>query len=348
MQDRVSLYPGRVKLDPVAGQANLYDLTRADQPTQDGTPLNKESLLKDTTAELFGLDANAVPDDAFNVLSRFQKGLGNEYVWEKSKETINIYQADELLSVYLTNRDSYPISYIRYSDAVEVDDSGNIVLSAPITEVTVTTTYNDYTNKTWPGPNLDGKYIQYSNTSLTDAASKTVVVGSSISYVDGAGGYFQLLYYAVLWKTVTTSYGYVNSPDPNAYPPAVSDGYTYTALGQLGAKVQIEAGSYVGNGNIGVDNPNVVTLGFEAKLFMLTRTYYNDANQANLLNVKYYSTIVPFSLLPTSYKNNYGPCGVSNLANCYTKRDGNTLYWYVTSGDQFNNAGWTYNYLAIG
>ena len=34
MQDRVSLYPGRVKLTPVAGQANLYDLTRADQPTQ--------------------------------------------------------------------------------------------------------------------------------------------------------------------------------------------------------------------------------------------------------------------------------------------------------------------------
>lgn len=68
MQDRVSLYPGRVKLEPVAGQANLYDLTRADQPTQEGTPLNKASLLKDATAELFGLDANAVPDDVFHNL----------------------------------------------------------------------------------------------------------------------------------------------------------------------------------------------------------------------------------------------------------------------------------------
>lgn len=47
MQDRVSLYPGRVKLEPVAGQANTYDLTRADQPTQEGTPLNKGSLLSD-------------------------------------------------------------------------------------------------------------------------------------------------------------------------------------------------------------------------------------------------------------------------------------------------------------
>lgn len=68
MQDRVSLYPGRVKLEPVAGQANTYDLTRADQPTQEGTPLNKASLLKDTTAALLGLPNTAVPDDAFVAL----------------------------------------------------------------------------------------------------------------------------------------------------------------------------------------------------------------------------------------------------------------------------------------
>lgn len=69
MQDRVSLYPGRVKLEPVAGQANLYDLTRADQPTQEGTPLNKANLLSDATAALMGLDAAATPDGAFAALA---------------------------------------------------------------------------------------------------------------------------------------------------------------------------------------------------------------------------------------------------------------------------------------
>lgn len=68
MQDRVSLYPGRVKIEPVAGQAKLYDITRADQPTQEGTPLNKANLLKDTTAALLGLGTDAVPDDAFVAL----------------------------------------------------------------------------------------------------------------------------------------------------------------------------------------------------------------------------------------------------------------------------------------
>ena len=65
MQDRVSLYPGRVKLAPVSGQENTYDMVRADSPTQDGTTLNKDSLLKDATAALFGLGADAVPDNAF-------------------------------------------------------------------------------------------------------------------------------------------------------------------------------------------------------------------------------------------------------------------------------------------
>lgn len=68
MQDRVPLYPGRVTLTPVAGQANTYDMTRADQPIQEGTPLNKATLLKDYTANLLGLPNTAVPDDALLAL----------------------------------------------------------------------------------------------------------------------------------------------------------------------------------------------------------------------------------------------------------------------------------------
>lgn len=51
--DRVPTYPGRVKLTPVAGQENTYDMTRNDVPTDPGTPLNRalfESIRKDITA----------------------------------------------------------------------------------------------------------------------------------------------------------------------------------------------------------------------------------------------------------------------------------------------------------
>lgn len=69
MQDRVPLYPGRVKLNPVAGQDNTFDMVRADEPTQEGTPLNKATLLKDVTASILGLPNTAVPDDAFLALT---------------------------------------------------------------------------------------------------------------------------------------------------------------------------------------------------------------------------------------------------------------------------------------
>lgn len=70
MQDRVPLYPGRVKMTPVAGQANTFDMVRADDPTQAGTPLNKATFLKDATAALFGKTNAAVPDDILNLLSK--------------------------------------------------------------------------------------------------------------------------------------------------------------------------------------------------------------------------------------------------------------------------------------
>ena len=65
MQDRVPVNPGRVLITPENGSAAYYaTMTRADNPTQEGTPLNKNSFLKDQTAELLGLNSSSVPDDA--------------------------------------------------------------------------------------------------------------------------------------------------------------------------------------------------------------------------------------------------------------------------------------------
>lgn len=71
MQDRVPANPGRVLVTPENGGAAYYaTLTRADNPTQEGTPLNKANLLSDATAALFGLGTNAVPNDAFAAIKR--------------------------------------------------------------------------------------------------------------------------------------------------------------------------------------------------------------------------------------------------------------------------------------
>lgn len=68
MKDRVAVNPGRVLITPENGSPYYATMTRADNPTQDGTPLNKNSLLKDTTAALLGGNADMVPDEAFVAL----------------------------------------------------------------------------------------------------------------------------------------------------------------------------------------------------------------------------------------------------------------------------------------
>lgn len=43
-KDRVPTYPGRVVLTPVEGETNTFDLVRADEPTEAGTPLDKATF----------------------------------------------------------------------------------------------------------------------------------------------------------------------------------------------------------------------------------------------------------------------------------------------------------------
>lgn len=68
MQDRVSQYPGRIKLVPVSGQENVYDMEWADGATVEGTALNKANFLADATATSLGLTSAATPNDAFGKL----------------------------------------------------------------------------------------------------------------------------------------------------------------------------------------------------------------------------------------------------------------------------------------
>ena len=42
MKNRDSAHPGRIKLTPVDEANGIYDLTRADEPRDEGTPLIKK------------------------------------------------------------------------------------------------------------------------------------------------------------------------------------------------------------------------------------------------------------------------------------------------------------------
>lgn len=92
MKNRIPTYPGRVRLTPVQGQANVFDLLRSDAPIEDGTPINKDSLLKDETALMFGLDTDAVPDDALRAIKTTTDTLGTTIVREVNRAKMTTFE----------------------------------------------------------------------------------------------------------------------------------------------------------------------------------------------------------------------------------------------------------------
>ena len=84
MQDRVSASPGRVLITPESGDSYYATITRADNPSVEGTPINKNTLLKDATASLYGLSNTAVPDDVFSNIKSLINSL-NSSVSQKAR-----------------------------------------------------------------------------------------------------------------------------------------------------------------------------------------------------------------------------------------------------------------------
>ena len=142
MQDRVPLYPGRVTLTPVAGQANTYDMARADQPTQEGTPLNKATLLKDATAAKFGKDTGAVPDEVLDVLSKS--------VLEGTYPVVDVYAGQ--------NWEKGTVPNVSGSVWQAIAVANNILFSFPISGTTAVMSTDGKTWTTFTIPTVSGGY----------------------------------------------------------------------------------------------------------------------------------------------------------------------------------------------
>ena len=70
--DRIPTYPGRVKMTPVAGQENTYDMVRADVPIEPGTPINK--ALFDSYAVKINAAVQRIDDKLFEMSNRVRIG----------------------------------------------------------------------------------------------------------------------------------------------------------------------------------------------------------------------------------------------------------------------------------
>lgn len=348
MNDRIPLYPGRVKMTPVAGQANTFDMVRADDPTQAGTPLNKATFLKDATAALYGLGTGAVPDDVLKELGRFQSGLGNEYIWEKKlttvQKTYDLGTENPLyMCAYKWGGKQSTVITVTYADDIDISPGNVASLKAPI--YTVDVTWNDYSAANV----LKGKFFLAAldtgtiTTNIIVKGSENGEASKQVNTQAYIGVYFPAKPVENVQYTAIDQITYVNSPNANAYPPAVPDGYTYTPLGQLGKQVRVETGSYVGTGTYGSSNPNTLTFGFVPQLVIVCKKNGFLTPSDGGYNQSFLWVARQFVL--SIY-------AINSISSVQISAKGNTLSWNADSPygpeRQCNISGQEYNYIAIG
>lgn len=184
MQDREPTYPGRVTLTPVYGLANTYDMERADRPLQEGTPLNKASLLKDATTALFGKTNAAVPDEIFSLLSKSTLAQIKE---KYTKTTIGTLAVGKTITLNVSGTPKEFIVVHQGKPSAMYDDScdGSWLLMKDI-----------YENRAWDSSNSNSykastihSYLNGTFLGLLDSNTQEAVKQVKIPYVNGTGGF---------------------------------------------------------------------------------------------------------------------------------------------------------------
>lgn len=286
------------------------------------TFLNKENLLKDTTAEMFGKGVNAVPDDIFKLLGKY-----NLHWW--SKTGVNYaFNLGDSENVWLTYSTSNAVT-IYYADEVSVDESGNVLLVSPVSlSIDLST----------PSVNaaqvIKGRYfIPYYNN--TASPQNVYFCPYSATVVYAMESYSGIRVNGAQLVTATPSYStvYVHSSNRNAYQDYGTEGdYIYQYLGipfdNAVTAPKIATGSYVGTGTYGASNPCSLTFDFVPTLVMIF-----GAGAAYFWGATYFD-----------YDDG------SRKISCTASVSGTTMSWYHASDAsyQFNYGGSVYNYIAIG
>lgn len=340
MKDRIPVNPGRVLITPEDGSAAFYaTITRADNPTEEGTKLNKANLLKDATAALFEYGNGAVPDNIFEFLGKY-----NLHWWKRRPVGQHVEEKRTVTTgqTIVSSKSSKDATYtIKYADAVFIDpDTLAVSLVNP---VSLAVSFN---NQDSTFPSLLGKYA----TNFSSGTSVIYYIPTNAKYTCYTDPYetvFQAGIYTVSGQTVADigSWEYLRSSDESAYPDSgESGGYEYQYLGVPfdnavnGAK--IEAGVYTGTGTYGSSNPCSLTFDFVPSILIISGVLKSKSTTISgvgsvVMNISY-----------GYYGESYSEYSIRGNVQSI----GNQVQWYSdnAASEQMNTSGNTYYYVAIG
>lgn len=299
--------------------------------------LNKATLLKDTTAALFGLDANAVPDAALvaaaGAISRLDGAVFDHaatYYWERYDMSIDT-DAESV-----TSQKIYTSYYCWYSDSATIDTDGETIIPVNCSEQ-FRFTSSGYATEF---EQVKGKYLfvaegSYGSAVTIDKATRYYVpADATVSYASSALTVSKLYKPAVVQSSNSTT---VTATDYNAYPMVGSPDATYYYRYSHADKpcLQMMTGTYVGAAS-------AFTLTFDF-VPQIVWVYALETSTGGV--AAYDDKICPFYWGATSWR----PCNVSAsaaLALSYPATNAVTIPY--NSNCSVCNSGTTYCYYAIG
>lgn len=321
-----------------------------------------EQTLTNNTKTLYGLGTNAVPNDVFAWLGKY-----NQYWWKKrSYVEASGYvekRTDATATVdLLYANDNTTTNTISYSDSISINQStGTVSLKNPST---VTLRYNKYSESELKNL-FAGKYIKGAKDSpltiyLVGAKIGQTPLGTNGNLIQNfdsdteTGRYIRITYPAlkvITSQQVTTptigDWSYLQSSNRNAYPDSgITDRYEYQYLGKpyenfLNLPTHIETGSYTGTGTSGTgDNKNTLNFSFAPQIVFIVEDYETN------------SGFVSANMIVQGQKKSNGVDYSSYLRwNITWSSDGTSVSWHAYSGNadrQMNTQSKTYRYVAIG
>lgn len=340
----------------------------------------RSETLTDDTKEKLGLGANAVPNDAFAWLGKY-----NQHWWSCLHGEAGVgYREVKTQLSYLVGIGGFVVTTgvkkqtIQYANEVSVNqETGGVTLVNPqdfvVDGTNLSTSKTTLQNLAALAPvyitTYDSSGIYYLPKGTTQAATSNTTTISCNEFDNGCysismnGSSATIVASAVTSEVYNIPAGettYAHSADRNAYPDGgVVDGITYAYLGipfnNAVTAPKIETGSYVGTGTYGADSPNTLTFGFEPKLILVDMSY-TASTASNIKNAARAGLSVFFSgrtawltdkgASNTQYTTWSGICNVTCT--------GNTVSWYsagnayANGSEQLNESGKTYKYIAIG
>lgn len=321
MEDRIPTpgQEGRVLITPENGGAPFYaTVEMADNPTQQGTPWSKGNVLKDATAALFGLGPDAVPDEVFSLLSRFNSNLAGEHMWEKSKLAFKPKIGSLVKTINFNRLTTYTVSF----SAVVQD--GVVILTDPIQVKGELQLFGAYYQ--------DGDTVYY------------------IEFKSSASSYYVNNAYAVLPSETATPgdfVSFVNSSQKEDHPEnGEQQGFYYEYVGTVAQKPRMEISSYIGTGTYGIDHPTTLTFPFKNPDLIINLGEGNYTKQQDG-KVDFFSN-APKLIVPYAYYLKLGGLsrigmqyGSSNYDLYFTEMSEDHMTYYTTNNDaslQFNSS----------